>query len=673
MKKTIICFVMLALLAAHIFALPASAENMTAYTYTVSPDDRWTRTQSAYLTGEILFGDAELNSAEDIFVKNSTLYVADTKNSRVLMYDLNTKEIREIGTDFLSMPCGLFVGDNLNIYVADSGKNVIFLMDNQGNLLKEYGRPTQATFGKDTQYSPRKLTADSMGIMNIVSEGSYDGMIQLNADGEFLGYFGYNNVPMSPLEMLQDAIFTESQKEKLFNKIPLTFKNIDADVQGMVYTVTGEVNGNAIKKHNISGLNLLSEKMKDETNFADLAVGKYGQIIAVTETGLVFEYDRTGRLVFSFGGRAISSEKSGLFTFVSAVAVDDNDCLYVLDRERGLVHTFVPTEFANLLHTAMDDYNNGEYAKSLSGWRSLQKQTGNTKIVMGGMADNYLRLENYNKAADYYYKANEPSGYSDAWWELRNRSVRAFLPAVCISIFLIIVLLKIFSHLRKKKGTAEHIPLLKRAEQTPRLHFLYLCHSAVFRPADAFYAVRREGKGGILSASLLYVSGLLVFCVDFLFRGFIFNRNAVSDISFALAAVMFLLPVALFICCSYMVSEINNGEGRFRDMYIAGAYALTPLIVFLPIITLLTHILTQNEYFLIDFSTTLVYVWAVVLMLIALKQIHNYTVSQVLKNVVLSLFLMLIILLAASMLGMYWNQIGDILSSIGNEVRYRVS
>jgi len=87
--------------------------------------------------------------------------------------------------------------------------------------------------------------------------------------------------------------------------------------------------------------------MVDEPNFVDITIANDGRIIAVTETGLIYEYDREGNLLFSLGGRAISSERNGYFTVVSGICVDENDNLYVLDSERGLVHVFVPTLYTN--------------------------------------------------------------------------------------------------------------------------------------------------------------------------------------------------------------------------------------------------------------------------------------------------------------------------------------
>ena len=135
--------------------------------------------------------------------------------------------------------------------------------------------------------------------------------------------------------------------------MPYTFRNLAIDTNDLVYTATMGAKGDAIKKHDVGGNNLFLE-MYDEANFVDLCIGAYGQVYAVTETGLIYEYDSDGNLLFSLGGLATSREMVGLFTKVSAIDCDDQGNVYVLDQERGLLHSFSATSFADSVHAALD-------------------------------------------------------------------------------------------------------------------------------------------------------------------------------------------------------------------------------------------------------------------------------------------------------------------------------
>lgn len=50
----------------------------------------------------------------------------------------------------------------------------------EGELLKSYERPTTVTFGQKTQYVPSKIAVNPSGILYVVSEGSFNGIVQLN-------------------------------------------------------------------------------------------------------------------------------------------------------------------------------------------------------------------------------------------------------------------------------------------------------------------------------------------------------------------------------------------------------------------------------------------------------------------------------------------------------------
>jgi tetratricopeptide (TPR) repeat protein len=649
-------------------AQPPQTGNATAYTYAFAPDNRWTRTQDAYLPGEILFQDSPLNGPEDLFVQGNRLYVADTVSGRVVCRDLLTGDMKIYGSGILNMPTGVFVNDRQELYVADAGFSKVVVFNPDGDVMKEYGRPNDITFGKDAAFQPKKVAADKNGIVSIVSDGSFDGIIQLNDEGNFLGYFGYNTVPMTILEMLQDRFFTEAQKKQLFHKIPLTFYNIAQDSWGMNYTITQGVEQNAVKKHNISGSNLIKQPMKDEKNFTDIAIGPDGQIFAVTETGLIFEYDNSGNLLFTFGGRAIASERSGLMTIASGIAVDDQCHLYVLDKERGLVHTFVPTSFAVQLHSAINHYQNGNYEKSREELHSLLRLTGNVSMIYSYLGKNELQLHNYPEAAFYFKSAGDRHGYSEAFWEIRNQRINTFLPWVLLAAAGL-GFLKWISRQRRKRRRAPPFSLQSAGN---RIHDSLFYGLYILRhPFDGYYEVKTGRKGRVGTATLLYALAFLAFAFDYLGRGFAFGQHSVENTSPLYVLMLFSLPVALFIVCSYMVTEIHDGKGRFKTIYIAMAYALTPMICFLPVVTLLTHVLTLYESFLISFSLLVIYGWTAVLVLLAIREIHEYEFYQVFWNIVLTCFMMIIVIFVCSIIGMFWDKVMEIATSIGREVKYR--
>ncbi len=651
------------------------AGNATATTYALRQEGGeacLTPTQDAYLTGDVLFLEDPLRMPEDLYYRDSRLYVADTGNGRIVCRDLSTGERNTVGEGILATPRGVFVTGQGEIYVADDTLGAVVVFNEAGTELRRYGRPGGIAFGADAQYQPVKVAVSDAGILYIVSSGSFDGMIQLDASGEFLGYYGYNNVPVTALELVQDFLFTDAQKERLFHKIPLAFSNLAMDGKGLCYTVTQRTEAAPLKKHNIAGVNILQGTIP-AADLADLSIGPEGQIFAVSESGLIYELDNDGELLFTLGGQAANSERRGLFTLASGIAADENCTLYVLDKERGIVHTFLPAEYALLMHEAISLYRSGRYQESEATLNQILKLAGNLQMVYRYLGKVQMQLGNYKAAQESYRRGGEAPGYSDAFWEVRTgyigKGVRFALP-----VLLGAALLKILWKRSGKKKKSAGIVLMdgRTAEERGFLENLKFAFHFFRAPADSFFEVKIGARGTVGTGICLYLLGFLAFGFYYAGRGFSFSTINLSNTSPAWLAVLFFVPVGLFVLSSYMVSEVNNGEGTLKRMFVGMSYGLIPMICILPVLTLLTHVLTRSESFLVNCGLAAAVGWTLLLELSAIREIHNYEPGQVAVNVVLTLFLMIVLIFAAAIMFMLWDTVLDMGSTLFKEVGYRV-
>lgn len=652
----------------------AKAQNATAFTYTISEGGQWIRTQDAYLPVRVLFNDAELNKPEDIYIHEGKIYLSDTGNGRILVSTLEGKHIMTIGEGILESPTSVHVNVHGQILAADHSLSKVGLFSENGEFMKWFERPESVLFGKDADFIPRKAVMDPRGNVFIVGEGSYNGMMHVSKQGEFLGFFGTNPVALTPLEAIQNVLFTDAQRARLFHRIPKTFSNVALDKDGRVYSVTQAVSGDAIKRHSVAGRNLLYPMgdMVDEGNFVDLTVGDLGKIYAVTETGLVYIYDSDGNLIFSFGGRAISDERSGLFTVASGIAIDDRGAIYVLDMERGNVQVFMPTSFAQLTYKAIGLFENGEYYESIDIWQEILRLDGRTRIAHYGMGRSYIQLGIFDKASNSFYLAQNRNYFSQSFWEIRNVWLQKNsdnLILLFFSSYALLVLSK--SVFKKSKYTLCLKNNLNRILYKFISDVLFLFRF-IKSPVQSFYLLRIDARGSSISAVAIYSLGLIVFTFDYLFRGFLFNMRYDGNVSVIYVFSLFILPLLLWIICNYLASAINEGEGRFKDIFNLAAYSLAPFILFMPVITALSHVATFNESFVINFSSLIIYAWTALLLFIGTKEIHNYEIRDTLKNVLITLLFMFIAVILCSILYMLWDQIFIFLFEIVKEAVNRV-
>ena len=665
MKK---CKIWLTLLLAvciiSLIPVNVSAESAATYTYTPGVDGGWVRTQDAYQVTEVILQEVTLNQPQDMLVRDGILYIADTGSGRVVLYDLATKEVTEWGLGELTSPAGLYLTGDKQLYVADNVAGEVVLLNENGKVMQRYGRPTTATFGSDATYRPSKLVVNAAETIYVVSEGSYDGMIQLDGQGEFLGYFGYNNNPLTAWDYIADYFFTDEMKAQLTNRVPYSFKNTSIDEKGMIYTVTQSAEGNALKKHDVAGHNLFPNEMVDEVDFVDVCIGPGKRVYTVTGTGLVFEYDANGEVLFTFGGRAIAEERNGVFTTVSAITCDEDGRLYVLDAERGLVHILKATDYARNYHDAIDLYNAGDYEGSALLWQHI-KAVGGTSFY----AENYLgqclyEQGDYKNAAVHYKLAGNIDGYSDAYWQIRNDDIAALLPYIVAAIVIFLIARFLIDRFYEPGEKEKKSGIWK---EDIKMLFKVLKH-----PIDTFYDIRRENKGHMITAFALYVVEYFLFLAYFLGSGFVLIGNSNQQASVMFLSCIFWAPVMLFVISNFLVCEVGEGKARFRDVFISTAYMFAPFVVLMPFVILISHMITGNELALLELAIIAIVGWTVVNLLIATKEIHVFELGEAIGHLLITAFLMAVIVLAVSLIYMLCEEMVDMVISVIKEVYYRV-
>ncbi len=154
--------------------------------------------------------------------------------------------------------------------------------------------------------------------------------------------------------------------------------------------------------------------------------------------------------------------------------------------------------------------------------------------------------------------------------------------------------------------------------------------------------------------------------------GFIFSPNVNSDASLLVEILIIFVPILLFVIVNYMVSTINDGEGRFKDIYIGTIYSLAPYLVFIIPITLISNVLTYNESFIYLFSTRIMYAWCLIILFIMIKEIHNFSFSETVRNIFVTVFGMIIMILVVFIVFVLVDQVYDFVYSIMKEAILRV-
>lgn len=682
------------------------------------------QTPQAYVPQRVIgsrdLGLDSLKSPQDLCISHDgNIYLLDTGNNRIIVTDRSFNVIRIINqfdndgrTDKFNTPQGLFVTDDGAIYVADTGNGRIVELTTDGHLRRIVGAPksdTEGIMSQDFVYRPAKVAVDPTGRIYALVENEYEGLLAFTAQGEFTGFVGAPRVVPSLADVFWQRIATREQRERLSLFLPTEYTNLDIDYKGLVLAVEA----NKIRRLNPAGLDVLVRvdsappqgdarypgqwdrggQYADRATytgpsaFSDVTAGRHGMYsILDGKRGRVFTYDRTGRLLFVFGG---PGSQTGLFT--SAVALDMlGDDVLVLDRSIGTITVFRPTIYGKAILSAIDLYEVGLYEQSTEMWQRVLKLNSNYDMAYTGIGRALLRQEQYVQAMEYFRLGNDREGYSEAFTWARKDAISArfgFAVAVLALLAVALFALKRWTQRLRSKRAATANPadgaLLSAqggagAGNPVRRWLSSLCRELRYglyiatKPSDGFWGLKHERRGSVAAATiiLLLVTATYIFMRQY--TGFVFNHRDPVKINIYTEAASVLLPFGLWCVVNWSLTTLMDGKGSIEQIYIASAYALVPLILVNVPLTAVSNFLTIEEGAFYTLLLTAGLAWAMLLLFIGTMVTHDYSASRGALTVALTVFGMGIVLFISLLFVILANQLVSFITDIYMEVTFRM-
>ena len=675
-KLRIITAIILALLTVSTAAPLAARADAPYKTYTVDGYGSVTATQTAYLpyTTITKIGDETLVGPTDFtLMDDGSLYILDSGNKRVVVSDENNGLSATFGEGILVGPRGMYVTKDRICYIADRDAKTIWMFGPDGELINSFGRPEAAMYGDDQDFKPLKIVVNSSGTMYVICESNTNGIVEISPvdGGTFLGYFGTNSTSTSIWRIIWRAVLTDAQRAKMQPNTPATPDNMAIDEKGIIYTVTRGEKKEALKRLNIAGVNMIEPESYEDLPAA-VAVGNHDNVFVASQEGYIYEYSNEGNLLFVFGGADDGDNRIGLSTKVEAIQIGSDDKIYVLDSDKAQIQVYESTEFVDYLHDALNLFSKGRYTESKEPLSQVLKMNNLFDYANMAMGKALYKEENYEEALKYSRLSKDLDGYSDSFWEIRNAWLKHNLTAIALILIALFIVIRLVKALDKKRGilngpkealkTFGERKLIKQI----RYMFYFMRH-----PLEACYGVKHYGAVSVASSNVLLFIMIVFFIINKYFCGFLMKTvregsfDIVSDIG------MILIALLLVVGCNYLMCTINDGEGKLKEIYCSLIYSFAPFIVFMPFIFLLSHVLTNNEEFLISFGRLFMFSWIGVLVFISIKEINDYTVKETIKIIFLTLFTILIVCLLAFIIYVLWAQVIDFVQQIPREVVYK--
>ncbi|MGN0592650.1 MAG: Yip1 family protein [Ruminococcus sp.] len=194
----------------------------------------------------------------------------------------------------------------------------------------------------------------------------------------------------------------------------------------------------------------------------------------------------------------------------------------------------------------------------------------------------------------------------------------------------------------------------------------------VFHPFEGFEDLRWKKGGSMLYASLIVV---LWFIGSILYSNFCGKQFVMSSTKLFSIVPFVVQTIVLFLTWvvgNWSICTLLEGEGTMRKIYIYSAYALIPYVAQMYIQVILSHLLTQDEIIFITTVQVIGVIWSVVLMFMAIKAVHQYSVSKTIFAIILTIVAMLLILVLLVLLVALFQQVYVFATSVYTEISYRL-
>nr|WP_306812764.1 Yip1 family protein [Paenibacillus soyae] len=162
----------------------------------------------------------------------------------------------------------------------------------------------------------------------------------------------------------------------------------------------------------------------------------------------------------------------------------------------------------------------------------------------------------------------------------------------------------------------------------------------MFHPFDGFWDLKYEGRGKTRVALAILALLVLNVILQKQFAGFVVNYNdprylnSLDDLQYT------VLPFLLFCLSNWSITTLMEGEGKFKEIFMATAYALLPLaLVNLPM-TYASRFMTLDEAPFFYLINGFAVVWCGYLLFVGIMTVHQYTPAKTVLTLALTVIAM---------------------------------
>ena len=686
----------LSLVLILLFGTVSSFAYVAYDTYTYSISGKQMLSPTAYSTNlsitstDMGLGSVQLSDATDIVTDDlGNVYIADAGNNRIVVLNKYYRVIKIIDTYYddagkevkFNRPEGVFVSNNpdgqSNIYICDTENKAVVVFDREYNYVRTITAPNSPLLNAENFY-PNAVAVDIYGRIFIVAKRISEGVIVLSSTGDFTGYIGAQKVSYSVIDIIWRKFQTKDQLAQQDRNVSVAYNNLTVDSDGFVYATSDKISESEqfkaikskasdyspVKKLNATGHEIMKRNgffdpggevdifyANEVSKISDIALGPEGMwTILDYKRSKLFTYDQQGNLIFAFGdggeygqgGELLGNGES--LQAITYQTIDDTTYLLVLDKtsdssNKYKLVVYSPTEYCETIISALRNQNKHEYDTSIQYWQDVLTKNNNFDLAYIGIGKALFSQGKYDEAYTVLQNAYETQYASKAFAELRKDIIGKWIILIAIVAIALIVGIVKFLGYAKRKNKATTLKVGRKTYWEELIYPFHLC----FHPFDGFWDLKHEKRGSVRAATTILAITILALFYNSIGKGYLFNpEDKYSTIFVSILSVA--IPVVLWSVSNWCLTTLFDGEGSFKDIYIATCYALSPLPIFVIISTILTNVMTSTEGSMVNLIIVFGFIWAAMLLFFGTLVTHDYSLGKNVITILGTILAMLVIL-----------------------------
>lgn len=193
----------------------------------------------------------------------------------------------------------------------------------------------------------------------------------------------------------------------------------------------------------------------------------------------------------------------------------------------------------------------------------------------------------------------------------------------------------------------------------------------VTHPMDGYYWIRHQERGSVPIAVLMVVLFSVSFSANRLLSSFVVNDVDPRGVD-SFYELCGVLAAYLLLCVSnWSITCLMNGEGRMKDIAIAVGYGTVPITAMMFLGTLVSQFVADDEQAFYVMILAVGIAYGLIMVLVGIMQVHNYTLGKTLVTLFLTLVAMFIIIFLLLLLSNLLGMVVSFFRSIYTEIIFR--